>query len=149
MPFNFLVLLLILIAGCGVREPGVDAGKNPQSVPGGSSVDGVILTTKKMYLVKPSRMDFQIASRFEVQYRFVDRDLEVLKSSVTLKVFYWMPDMPQMPVTPAHITPSGDGKFTVVYDISMEGRWEFKLELIENGTSLDSLLTNYEVQPLS
>lgn len=142
---SFMQALIVLcLVSCGVKEA-PSGNSNPQVAPGNTPIEGVLLTSEKKFLVKPSRTDFIVKEQLTVVYQIVDKNLEELNPETNLTVKYLMPNMPAMPVTPAKIVREGKGRFAVTYHISMEGPWDFLLSIEEAGVVLDTLKFSYEV----
>lgn len=145
---NLLGLFLCLtVLSCGVKDAPPANTQQPLSLPSGT-IEGVLVSKDKKFLVKPSTMDFIEEPQFKVSYQVVTKDLEPLPETVNFNVHYWMPNMPTMPVTPPIIEKTAPGKYVVTYDISMDGKWEFTLGLTENEKGGDSVNWTYEVPAL-
>lgn len=137
-----LVLGLVLF-GCGVKERELQG--QPSPVVGGNLPEGVWTTEDKKFLVRPSSHTFELGE-FTVTYKFVTSDIDLPSPpDYTFTVHYWMPDMPEMPVTPAKIEVVSPGQVKITYDISMGGLWKATLNIQKNGTQVDTLTYSYKV----
>ncbi len=138
-----LLILALLVLSCGVKDRGI---LQEPVVPSGDLPSGLVATKEKKFLIRPSLNAFPVAE-VPVTYRVVTNELVPLDSSVySIQVKYWMPSMPDMPVTPAKIENLSSGEVKITYDISMSGPWEIELSIVKDGRVADTWIYLFEVQ---
>jgi hypothetical protein len=137
---KFLALLVssFLVFGCGVKPR--DVGNNTQNQGGtGSAPPGALSTQGGKFYARPDSSDYRAGEEVAIVYNIVTTELEPVNKDYSYTAKYWMPDMPQMPVTPAKIDTPDVGKLRVTYDISMGGDWKFEIGISKNGQPVDVL----------
>lgn len=138
----FAITLVVL--GCGVKEREPTQGQSSPVVVG-NLPEGVWTTKEKKLLVRPSSPTFEVGET-TVTYKFVTSEMDLPSSpDYTFEIHYWMPTMPEMPVTPAKIEVASPGHVKVTYNISMGGLWEVTLTVHRNGNEVDTLTYSYNV----
>lgn len=142
---SLLLLVLPLLLSCGVKERGTEKSNPPQVTQGQEVPEGVWVGKNKKFLLKASRSDFQQDPLFKVNYTVTTADLNPLGVGEELKIKYWMPIMPAMPVTPVGIKKQDGTQYEVTYDISMGGEWEFILTLMKDAKEVDSFTYRVKV----
>lgn len=142
---NYLILLLVpVLVSCGVKDRTEVTGAASPAVQNQDLPAGVWVSKNKTAVLRADRNDFKPDPQFKVSYTVLSNALVALDASVKIKVKYWMPSMPSMPVTPAVIVQSEPTKYLVTYDISMGKEWEFILSFEKDGKEIDSF--TYRVQ---
>lgn len=142
---SVIVLLLSVIGlfGCGAKDKPIGSGQ--PNILSGDLPQGVVSTKERKFLIRPSTNDFQVGE-VTVLYKIVTHEIDLPSSpEYSFEVKYWMPEMPEMPVTPAKIEAPASGQFKVTYDISMGGLWEITLTVKKHGSAVDSLTYSFTV----
>ena len=118
---NFLSfgLLFVLILSCGVKDRRVL--DNQQGVVTGAFPEAIFWTKQKKLLTLAAKNQFSVGN-VTIAYKTFTEDLELVSGlGYSTSVKYRMPEMPEMPVTPAIIEQSPNGEAKVTYEISMGG----------------------------
>lgn len=132
-----LLILLFVISNCGVKPKSTAITQQPLTG-NGNLPENVYYTNSKKFLIHRTGELFKVGPA-TTSYRVTTTSLENLRNDKnSYRISYWMPEMPEMPVTPAKVTMKNGSDVEVVYDISMEGLWEFILEIRSDNTILDS-----------
>ena len=144
--FGAVVLLAALVLiGCGVKDRPTVKATPPAPLSGGNLPTEVLATKDKKFFVRPSTRDVQVGE-ISILYKLATQELDLPSApDYSFQVRYWMPTMPEMPVTPAKVEMLAPGQVRVTYDISMGGLWEFTLEVLKSGVAVDSLTYSYDV----
>lgn len=134
---TILLLSVIGLFGCGVKDKPIGSGQ--PSILSGDLPTGVVSTKGRKFLIRPSTNDFQVGEVM-ILYKIVTDEIDLPSTpEYSFAVKYWMPEMPEMPVTPAKIETIAAGRLQVTYDISMGGLWEIILTVKKHGSTIDSL----------